>query len=69
MLYEYKSIDTVIQIKPFDIYIEDRNKYIKEANDWENAFFAMANNSANHKNFSYYKKQQFQAYVSLNNFL
>lgn len=69
VLYEYRKIDTGIIIRPFDIYIEDRNKYIRQDSEWEKKFFGIVNDTKHSNTFSLYQKDLFLQYVRLNNFL
>lgn len=69
VLYEYRKIDPNIIIRPFDIYIEDRNKYIRQDSEWENKFFGIVNDPKYSNTFSSYQTDLFLQYVRLNNFL
>ncbi len=69
VLYEYRKIDSNIIIRPFDIYIEDRNKYIRQDKEWENKFFGIVNDPKNSNTFSLYQTDLFLQYVRLNNFV
>jgi hypothetical protein len=69
VLYEYRKIDSNIIIRPFDIYIDDRNKYIRQESEWENKFFEIVNNPKYSNTFSSYQTDLFLQYVRLNNFL
>lgn len=69
VLYEYRKIDPNIIIRPFDIYIEDRNKYIQQDREWERKFFSIVNDPKYSNTFSPYQTDLFLQYVQLNNFL
>jgi len=69
VLYEYLKIDPNIIIRPFDIYIKDRNKYIRQDSEWENKFFAIVNDPNYSNTLSSYQTDLFLQYVRLNNFL
>ncbi len=69
VLYEYRKIDTGVIIRPFDIYIEDRNKFIRQDSEWEKKFFGIVNDPKYSNTFSSYQKDLFMKYVRLNNFL
>ena len=69
VLYEYRKIDPNIIIRPFDIYIEDRNKHIRQDSEWEKKFFSIVNDPKNSRTFSSYQTDLFLQYVRLNNFL
>jgi hypothetical protein len=69
VLYEYRKIDPNIIIRPFDIYIEDRNKYIRQDREWESKFFGIVNDPKYSNTFSSYQTDLFQQYVRLNNYL
>ncbi len=69
VLYEYRKIDPSIIIRPFDIYIEDRNKYIRQDSEWENKFFGIVNDPKYFNTFSSYQIDLFLQYTRLNNFL
>ena len=69
VLYEYRKINPNIIIRPFDIYIEDRNKYIRQDREWENKFFGIVNDPKYSKTFTSYQTDLFIQYVRLNNYL
>lgn len=69
VLYEYLKIDPNIIVRPFDIYIEDRNKYIRQDSEWENKFFGIVNDPKYSNTFSSYQTDLFLEFVRLNNFL
>lgn len=69
VLYEYRKINPNIIIRPFDIYIEDRNKYIRQDQEWESNFFGIVNDPKYSKGFSLYQTDLFLQYVRLNNYL
>lgn len=69
VLYRYREIDSNIIIRPFDIYIEDRNKYIREDKEWEKKLYSILNNPKNSNNFSSFQKSLFNQFVRLNNFM
>jgi len=69
VLYEYRKKDPKIIIRPFDIYIEDRNKYIRRDLEWEKKFFGILNNPKNSDSFSSYQIDLFLQYIRLDNFV
>ncbi len=69
VLYEYRKINPNIIIRPFDIYIEDRNKYIRQDHEWESKFFGIVNDRKYSNTFSLYQTDLFLQYVRLNNYL
>lgn len=69
VLYEYRKINSNIIIRPFDIYIEDRNKYIRQDREWESKFFGIVNDPKYSNTFSSYQTDLFVQYVRLNNYL
>jgi hypothetical protein len=69
VLYEYRKIDPNIIIRPFDIYIEDRNKYIRQDSEWEKRFFSIVNDPKYSSTFSSYQTDLFLQYIRLNKFL
>jgi hypothetical protein len=69
VLYKYRKIEPNIIIRPFDIYIEDRNKYVRRDLEWEKKFFGILNNPENSDSFSSYQTDLFLQYVRLDNFV
>lgn len=69
VLYKYRKIEPNIIIRPFDIYIEKRNKYIRVDSRWERKFFSIINDPKCSNTFSSNQTDLFLEFVRLNNFL